>query len=207
MWRKNCDACALKSSPLIIDNHVLQATFNGNLICSDISTGCKIWSRSISPKKAIFSDLLFLEASQNVVVCSIDGNLYLFNYPKANILRSFNLNSPMFASPSFSCSKANQIIVGTHGSELYCVDVEKMSICPLYRSEAPIAVKPLIFIKSCNCSSVSDMILFVESNGHLVLLDFESRQVVCDYFLPNNSFSSPRMSNDHIFIGLSLIHI
>lgn len=86
---------ALLMGPLVIFGNYNEST---NLFCLDATTGKLIWSQRIGTKSIYANPIKINE--ENVLICTLDGTVALVHSGSADILWTFQLNFPIFSTPS-----------------------------------------------------------------------------------------------------------
>lgn len=94
-----------------------------------------------------------------------------------------------------------QMVFGCHDNNVYSIIVKKFQPTLQWKAllTSPVYSTP---------TSISDkLILATSNNGVLYILESETGNVISEYALPNETFSTPAVFSDYIFIGCRNDHL
>lgn len=93
------------------------------------------------------------------------------------------------------------MVFGCYDSKVYSIIVKNFQPNLQWKTQLTSSVY------STPCSLSDQLILAVSNNGILCILNSETGVLVSEYSLPNESFSTPAIYGDYIFIGCRNDHL
>lgn len=93
------------------------------------------------------------------------------------------------------------MVFGCHDKHVYSLHVKNFQPCLHWKTQltAPVYSTP--------CGLNNKLILAAANNGRLSILDAEHGTIIEEHTLPNETFSSPVVYGDYIFIGCRNDHL
>lgn len=87
------------------------------------------------------------------------------------------------------------MIFGCHDNRVYSINIKNFQPSLHWKSQltSPVYSTP--------CCLSDKLILTASNNGILCILEAETGNIIADYSLPNETFSTPAVYGDYIFIG------
>lgn len=94
-----------------------------------------------------------------------------------------------------------QMIFGCHDNNVYSIYIKNFQ--PSLHWKAQLASP----VYSTPCSLNNKLITAASNNGNICIIDAENGIIVIEYQLPSETFSSPTVCGDYIFIGCRNDHL
>ncbi|CAH2244632.1 jg3861 [Pararge aegeria aegeria] len=176
--------------------YILLGTLTG--VCASIHTDSKTvaWRGTLS--SPVFASPALYDSDKYVVFAEVNGEIHCRTVEKGiKIWKYQGAKGNIFSS---ICIKEIgklewQMVFGCHNSKVYSIIIKNFQPTLQWTVEltSPVYSTP---------RSLSDkQILAASNNGILCILDSDTGSIISEYALPNETFSSPAVYGDYIFIG------
>ncbi|XP_050679936.1 beta-alanine-activating enzyme isoform X2 [Leptidea sinapis] len=182
--------------------YVLLGTLSG--VCASIHTQTRtvVWRGTLS--SPVFASPALYDNDKYVVFAEVNGEIHCRTVEKGiKIWKYQGARGNIFSSIHIREVETYkwQMIFGCHDSHVYSIIVKNFQPCLTWKTQLPSAVYS-------TPSRISDkLVVAASNNGVLSILEVDTGTVIADFALPNETFSSPAVYGDYIFIGCRNDHI
>ncbi|XP_045492128.1 beta-alanine-activating enzyme [Colias croceus] len=181
---------------------VLLGTLSG--VCASIHTETKtiVWRGTLS--SPVFATPVLYDNDKYVVFAEVNGEIHCRTVEKGiKIWKYQGAKGNIFSSICVrEMDKLKwQMIFGCHDNKVYNINIKNFQPSLNWKAEltSPVYSTP--------CSLSDKLILTASNNGILCILDADSGMIVAEYHLPNETFSTPAVYGDYIYIGCRNDHL
>ncbi|VVC89812.1 unnamed protein product [Leptidea sinapis] len=213
LWRANI-GCMIKSKVTCCNGVLFVAAYDGNSeyvllgtlsgVCASIHTQTRtvVWRGTLS--SPVFASPALYDNDKYVVFAEVNGEIHCRTVEKGiKIWKYQGARGNIFSSIHIREVETYkwQMIFGCHDSHVYSIIVKNFQPCLTWKTQLPSAVYS-------TPSRISDkLVVAASNNGVLSILEVDTGTVIADFALPNETFSSPAVYGDYIFIGCRNDHI
>lgn len=175
---------------------ILFGTLSGVCACLHVNTKTIIWQGSL--KGPIFACPVLYDNDKYVIFAEVNGEIHCRTVEKGIKIWTYNgAKGNIFSS--LCVKEINkfkwQMYFGCHDNNVYSVNITNFqpSLHWKTRVSSPVYSTPTIFNDK--------LILAASTDGKLWVIHSELGTVTAQYQLPGETFSSPIICDDHVFIG------
>ncbi|CAH0628587.1 unnamed protein product [Chrysodeixis includens] len=181
---------------------VLLGTLSGVCACIHTSSNMMAWRGSLS--SPVFASPVLYDDDKYVIFAEVSGDIHCRTVEKGiKIWKYQGAKGNVFSS--IYVKKIDklkwQMVFGCHDKNVYSVLVKNFQPCLHWKTQltAPVYSTP--------CGLNNKFILAAANNGRLSVLDADHGTILEEHILPNETFSSPAVYGDYIFIGCRNDHL
>ncbi|CAH4036098.1 unnamed protein product [Pieris brassicae] len=175
---------------------ILLGTLSGVCASTHIETKIIAWRGTLS--SPVFAAPVLYDNDKYVIFAEVNGEIHCRTVEKGIKIWKYqgakgNIFSSLFVK---EIDKLRwQIIFGCHDNKVYCINIKNFQPNLNWKTQlsSPVYSTP--------CSLSDKLIIAASNNGILSVLEAETGIVIADYQLPNETFSTPAVYGDYIFIG------
>ncbi|XP_013185822.2 beta-alanine-activating enzyme [Amyelois transitella] len=186
------------SADLVVakNEFVLVGTLSGVCACVHAPTNTVAWRGALA--SPVFASPVLYDNDKYVVFAEVNGELHCRTVEKGiKIWKYQGAKGNIFSSLYIrEVDKLKwQMIFGCHDCYVYSIIIKNFQPTLNWKTELPSPVY------STPCGLNEKLILAAATNGKICALDSDSGAIVAEHILPNETFSSPAIYGDYIFIG------
>lgn len=106
----------------------------GEVLCLDILTGKKVWSRLISPSFLFSPAFSRVDGNSLIFISSSDGNMYCLSAKDGNLVWKFTSSIPITSSPLIvSLDDKQAVLFGTYFGLFFCLNAKNGQVIWKYK--------------------------------------------------------------------------
>ncbi|CAK1544708.1 unnamed protein product [Leptosia nina] len=181
---------------------ILLGTLSG--VCASIHTETKtvVWRGTLS--SPVFAAPVLYDHDKYVVFAEVNGEINCRTVEKGIKIWKYqgakgNIFSSIYVKEIDKLKW--QMIFGCHDSKVYCINIKNFQ--PTLNWKAQLTSP----VYSTPCGLSDKLLLAASNNGILCILEAETGIIIAEYHLPNETFSTPAIYGDYIFIGCRNDHL
>ncbi|KAG6453559.1 hypothetical protein O3G_MSEX008210 [Manduca sexta] len=184
------------------NEYVLLGTLSGVCASIHIKTNTIAWRGTLS--SPVFASPVLYDSDKYVVFAEVNGEIHCRTVEKGIKIWKYqgargNIFSSIYVKEIEKLKW--QMVFGCHDNKVYSINIKNFQPSLMWKSEltSPVYSTP--------CGLSDKLILAASNNGKLCVIDSENGAVLAEHHLPNETFSSPAVYGDYIFIGCRNDHL
>ncbi|KAG7305456.1 hypothetical protein JYU34_009525 [Plutella xylostella] len=208
IWLIDISTGAIKSSVAVSEHpisadlvcagnkYVLFGTLKGECGCLDSTDNTIKWRDTLG--SPIFSNPVVYDEDKYVIFTDVSGCIHCRTVDKGVKVWEYNGAKGNIFSSMYLRKLSNvkwQISFGCHDKKVYSILVDRLLPRLLWSTDMPSQVF------ATPCAINEDVFLAAASNGCLCVMEARSGAILLKYRLPNETFSSPVVYSNSVYIG------
>ncbi|XP_043267739.1 beta-alanine-activating enzyme [Venturia canescens] len=198
VWGAKVGNGSFCATPWVNDelNSVLFASLDGTCVSLKQRNGEINWLEKLD--YPVFSAPVILKTG-TAIFCDVSGNLHFMSAASGQRLRNIKINGNIFSALTVyedPETKLQSILFGSENRKIYKMQLQPEQVEPIFDFTKDVGV-PIASTPSTN----GEIIVVAGNDGDLKILDFGSGDVLYNYKLGGNVFSSPIIYEDFIVVG------
>ncbi|XP_026765180.2 beta-alanine-activating enzyme [Galleria mellonella] len=184
------------------NKYVLTSTLSG--VCASIHTLTNTVAWRCTLSSPVFASPVLYDDDKYVVFAEVNGEIHCTTVEKGiKIWKYQGARGNIFSSLYIKeVDKLKwQMVFGCHDNKVYSINIKNFQPSLNWKAQltSPVYSTP--------CGLSDKLILAASNNGRLCIIDEENGIILAEHHLPNETFSSPAVYGDYIFIGCRNDHL
>ncbi|XP_059051331.1 beta-alanine-activating enzyme [Achroia grisella] len=184
------------------NKYVLLGTLSG--VCASIHTitNTVAWCGTLG--SPVFASPILYDDDKYVVFAEVNGDIHCRTVEKGIKIWKYqgskgNIFSSLYVKEVDKLKW--QMVFGCHDSNVYSINIKNFQPSLHWKTQltSPVYSTP--------CGLSDKLILAASNDGKICVIDGETGMILADYQLPGETFSSPAVYGDYIFIGCRNDHL